>query len=108
MSLTLSPRWSSNVACAQPILALVPEVTLIHEALLFGKTSILNRSRCELKASQHLYKFSVCNRGSVPAFYGYIDRFDPSTFDPPLHNFSRDKLRLRAILLEYLLVCLGV
>ncbi|CAI7622877.1 unnamed protein product [Penicillium pancosmium] len=96
------------------------EPSSLYEAQLFGKPCImklfhdngdpgytrkgrdLNRFRCELKAYQNLHEFGVCNRGFVPAFYGYIDRLDPSAFDPPLHNFSRDKHKPRVIFLEYL------
>lgn len=62
----------------------------------------LNRFRCELKAYQNLHKSGVCDRGFVPTIYGYIDRLDPFAFHPPLQHFSKDKLRPRAILLEYL------
>lgn len=44
----------------------------------------------------------MCDRGFVPAFYGYIDRLDPSAFHPPLERFVSDKYQPRAILLEYL------
>lgn len=62
----------------------------------------MNRFRCELKAYQNLHEFGVCDSGFVPTFYGYIDRLDPSAFGPLLRNFSKDKLRPRAILIEYL------
>ncbi|KAJ5203883.1 uncharacterized protein N7498_004762 [Penicillium cinerascens] len=54
------------------------------------------------QAYQNLHELGVCDRGFVPAFYGYIDRLDPSAFVPPLHHFSRDKFKPRAILIEYL------
>lgn len=44
----------------------------------------------------------MCKRGFVPAFYGYIDRIDPSVFHPPLERFLSDKFQPSAILLEYL------
>lgn len=56
-----------------------------------------------MKAYQTFHKHGLCDRGFVPAFYGYIDRLDPSAFDPPLYNFSIDKYKPQAILLEYLL-----
>lgn len=62
----------------------------------------LNRFRCELNAYHHLYEFGVCDRGIVPAFYGYIDRIDPSAFHPPLEIFVNDKFQPRATLLDYL------
>ena len=62
----------------------------------------MNRFRCELRAYQTFHKNGVCNRGFVPAFYGYIDRLDPFAFDPPLETFSKDKHKPRAIFLEYL------
>lgn len=62
----------------------------------------MNRFRCELNAYKNLHKFGVCDRGFVPAFYGYIDRLDPSAFHPPLERFVSDKYQPRAILLEYL------
>ncbi|RAK90043.1 hypothetical protein BO79DRAFT_10290 [Aspergillus costaricaensis CBS 115574] len=62
----------------------------------------LNRYRCELKAYMNLLRHGVCDRGFVPYFYGYIDRLDPSTFQPALRHFTHDKLHPSAILLEYL------
>ncbi|KAJ5155647.1 hypothetical protein N7492_008450 [Penicillium capsulatum] len=72
------------------------------EAWYTKKGRDLDRFRCELKAYQNLHDFGVCDRGFVPSFYGYVDRLDPSAFGPLLRNFSKDKFRPRAILLEYL------
>ena len=62
----------------------------------------LNRFRCELNAYHNLREYGVGGRGFVPAFYGHIDRVDPSAFHPPLTHFANDKYQSRAILLEYL------
>ncbi|KAK9236648.1 hypothetical protein V1525DRAFT_406436 [Lipomyces kononenkoae] len=62
----------------------------------------LNRFRSELNAYSNLRGFGVCERGFVPYFYGYIDRVDPTEFEPALHHFMDDKFEPRAILLEYL------
>ncbi|KAL2831919.1 hypothetical protein BJY01DRAFT_226300, partial [Aspergillus pseudoustus] len=62
----------------------------------------LNRFRCELNAYQNFHTHGVCQQGFVPLFHGYIDRLDPSAFNPPLEHFIRDKCRPRAIILEYL------
>jgi serine/threonine protein kinase len=61
----------------------------------------LNRFRCELNAYEKLLTSGVCVRGFVPKFYGYIDRMDPA-FHPAFQHYARDKLKPRAILLEYL------
>ncbi|KAJ5124085.1 serine/threonine protein kinase [Penicillium bovifimosum] len=61
----------------------------------------LNRFRCELNAYKKLVTAGVCTRGFVPKFYGYIDRMDPAAFHPALQSFAHDKLKPRAILLEY-------
>lgn len=62
----------------------------------------LNRFRCELNAYKKLLTSGVCARGFVPKFYGYINRMNPAAFHPALQSFARDKLKPRAILLEYL------
>ncbi|PYH77437.1 serine/threonine protein kinase [Aspergillus uvarum CBS 121591] len=61
----------------------------------------LSRFRCELNAYKKLCTSGVCARGFVPQFYGYINRMNPAAFHPALQSFARDKLRPRAILLEY-------
>ncbi|KAL2871672.1 serine/threonine protein kinase [Aspergillus lucknowensis] len=67
-----------------------------------GKGRDLNRFRCEFNAYKKFRTSGVCARGFVPKYYGYIDRMDPATFHPALQSFARDKLKPRAILLEYL------
>ncbi|KAJ5490231.1 hypothetical protein N7453_011056 [Penicillium expansum] len=62
----------------------------------------LNRLRCELNAYQKLHEFGVCDRGFVPAFYGFIDRLGPLAFHPTFQHISNDRFQPRAILLEYL------
>jgi serine/threonine protein kinase len=62
----------------------------------------LNRFRCESNAYKKLLTSGVCDRSFVPKFYGYIDRVDPAIFHPALKHFTQDKLKPRAILLEYL------
>ncbi|KAK9234131.1 hypothetical protein V1525DRAFT_435918 [Lipomyces kononenkoae] len=62
----------------------------------------LNRFRCELNAYTNLHRFGVCERGFVPAFYGHVDRVDPSAFQPALKCFLHDKLQPSGILLELL------
>lgn len=62
----------------------------------------LNRFRCESNAYKKLLASGACESGFIPIFYGYIDRVDPAAFHPALKHFSRDKLKPRAILLEYL------
>jgi hypothetical protein len=62
----------------------------------------LNRFRCELNAYEKLLASGVYAGGLVPKFYGYIDRMDPAAFRPAFQHFARDKLKPRAILLEYL------
>ena len=62
----------------------------------------LDRFRCELNTYKKLLTSGVCARGFVPKFYGYTDRMDPAAFHPALQYFARDKLKPRAILLEYL------
>ncbi|KAJ5828173.1 uncharacterized protein N7525_006426 [Penicillium rubens] len=62
----------------------------------------LNRFRCESNAYKKLPTSGVCDRSFVPKFYGYIDRVDPAIFHPALKHFAQDKLKPRAILLEYL------
>lgn len=62
----------------------------------------LNRFRCELNAYKKLFASGVCARSFVPKFYGYINRMDPAAFHPAFQHFSQDKLKPRAILLEYL------
>ncbi|KAJ5267890.1 hypothetical protein N7478_010698 [Penicillium angulare] len=92
----------------------------LYEVQLFGKRCImklfhdngdpgytrtgrdLDRFRCGLRAYQKFHELGVCYRGFVPIFYGYIDRLDPAAFDPPLHNFRKDKFMPRAIFIEYL------
>ncbi|OAX79916.1 hypothetical protein ACJ72_05759 [Emergomyces africanus] len=61
----------------------------------------LNRFRCELNAYRNLHAFGVCERGFVPRYYGYIDRFGEIRA-PQLNAFANDRYRPRAILLEYL------
>ncbi|KAJ6041453.1 hypothetical protein N7460_006843 [Penicillium canescens] len=96
------------------------KASTIYEIRLFGKPCVmklfhdngdpgytkkgrdLNRFRCELNAYHNLREFGVCDRGFVPAFYGHIDRVDPSAFHPPLKHFADDKHQPSAILLEYL------
>ncbi|PGH02790.1 hypothetical protein GX51_04401 [Blastomyces parvus] len=60
----------------------------------------LNRFRCELNAYRNLQAFGVCERGFVPRYHGYIDRFE--TQAPQLNAFTNDRYRPQAILLEYL------
>ncbi|OQD72918.1 hypothetical protein PENDEC_c018G03957 [Penicillium decumbens] len=62
----------------------------------------LNRYRCESNAYEKLLASGVCESGSVPKFYGCIDRVDPAAFRRALRHYSRDKFHPRAILLEYL------
>ena len=62
----------------------------------------LNRFRCEFNAYKKLLTSGVCARGFVPKFYGYINQIDPAIFHPALQSFTQDKLKPRAILLEYL------
>lgn len=62
----------------------------------------LNRFRCELNAYKKLLTSGVCARGFVPKFYGYINRMDAAAFHPAFQHFAQDKLKPRAILLEYL------
>ena len=62
----------------------------------------LNRFRCEFNAYQKLLNSSACERNFVPKFYGYIDRGDPAAFHPFFQDFTREKLKPSAILLEYL------
>ncbi|KAJ6125886.1 serine/threonine protein kinase, partial [Penicillium samsonianum] len=62
----------------------------------------LNRFRCELNAYKKLLTSGVCARGFVPKLYGYINRMDPAAFRPAFQHFAQDKLKPRAILLEYL------
>ncbi|KAJ5355465.1 uncharacterized protein N7496_012677 [Penicillium cataractarum] len=62
----------------------------------------LDRFRCELNAYKKLDTSSACTRGFVPKFYGSIDRADPAAFHTTFQHFAQDKLKPRAILLEYL------
>ncbi|PLB47132.1 hypothetical protein P170DRAFT_511778 [Aspergillus steynii IBT 23096] len=62
----------------------------------------LNRFRCEYGAYQKLIASGACDSGFVPKCYGYIDRVDPAAFHPAFDNFAQDKMKPRAILLEYL------
>ncbi|KAK1148805.1 hypothetical protein N8T08_008690 [Aspergillus melleus] len=62
----------------------------------------LNRLRCEYNAYKNLLAAGVCESGFVPKFYGYIDRVDPAAFHPAFEQFVKDKLKPRAMLLEYL------
>lgn len=72
-------------------------------AILDTRKSPRSKSfRCELNAYHNLREFGVCDRGFVPAFYGHIDRVDPSAFHPPLKYFADDKHQPSAILLGYL------
>ncbi|PKY07326.1 serine/threonine protein kinase [Aspergillus campestris IBT 28561] len=62
----------------------------------------LGRFRCELNGYRKLHTSGVCARGFVPKFHGSIERIDPAAFHPVLQHFAQDKLKPRAILLEYL------
>lgn len=37
----------------------------------------------------------------MPGYYGYIDRLDPTLYEPHLNPFRNNKYSPRAILLEY-------
>ncbi|KAJ5177864.1 uncharacterized protein N7500_000563, partial [Penicillium coprophilum] len=62
----------------------------------------LNRFRCESNAYEKLRASGVCTHGFIPEFHGYIDRIDPVAFSPTLQHFAHDKLKPKAIILEYL------
>ncbi|KAL4936944.1 hypothetical protein BDV06DRAFT_232917 [Aspergillus oleicola] len=62
----------------------------------------LNRFRCELNAYQKLSAHGVDKRGFVPYYYGHLNSVDPADFQPFLQHFAEDKLKPKAILLEYL------
>ncbi|KAK6812610.1 hypothetical protein RU639_011582 [Aspergillus parasiticus] len=62
----------------------------------------LNRFRCESNAYRKLLTSGVCERRIVPKFYGFINGLEPASFHPALQHFAHDKLKPKAILLEYL------
>ncbi|KAB8204238.1 Lipopolysaccharide kinase Kdo/WaaP family protein [Aspergillus parasiticus SU-1] len=62
----------------------------------------LNRFRCESNAYRKLLTSGVCERRIVPKFHGVINGLEPASFHPALQHFAHDKLKPKAILLEYL------
>jgi hypothetical protein len=57
--------------------------------------------KCESRAYSRLKARGVCQRGSVPDFYGVIEQIDPADWQPHLGKFLEDRLRPNAVLIEY-------
>ncbi|KAE8320914.1 hypothetical protein BDV39DRAFT_212971 [Aspergillus sergii] len=56
---------------------------------------------CEYKAYTRLKERGLCEQGTIPDFYGVIEKIDPNQCRPHLNGFLEDELLPCAILLEY-------
>lgn len=62
----------------------------------------INPFVCESTAYGHLKEKGFCQQGVVPDFYGVIEQIDPTSCQPFLKRFLKDKLLPNAIIIEYI------
>ncbi|RAL02623.1 uncharacterized protein BO80DRAFT_453838 [Aspergillus ibericus CBS 121593] len=79
------------------------DVSSIFHTAWRGERMHLESGKCESAAFARLSERGLCDKGSVPRFYGQVEQINPVDASPQLNDFLEDQLRPNAILLEYIL-----